>query len=93
MQTVLDVIKPSGIAAEAESLEEFYDSVRRRVKGAGTDEARQRIVAELYDKFFRNAFPETSARLGIVYTPVEIVDFILHSVANVLQGEFDTSLG
>ena len=93
MQTMLDVIKPSGIEAEAESLEEFYDSVRRRVKGAGTDEARQRIIAELYDKFFRNAFAETSKRLGIVYTPVEIVDFILHSVAHVLKEEFDTALG
>ena len=85
MQTMLDVVKPSGIEAEAETLEEFYESVRRRVKGAGTDEARQRIIAELYDKFFRNAFAETSARLGIVYTPVEIVDFILHSVAEILR--------
>ena len=93
MQTMLDVVRPSGIEAEAETLEEFYESVRRRVKGAGTDEARQRIIAELYDKFFRNAFAETSARLGIVYTPVEIVDFILRSVAEVLEDEFGTGLG
>ena len=93
MQTMLDDIKPSGIEAEAESLEEFYDSVRRRVKGAGTDEARQKIISELYDKFFRNAFAETSAKLGIVYTPVEIVDFILHSVSDVLKDEFGTGLG
>ena len=65
MQTVIEVIEPSGIGAEAERLEEFYESVRRRVKGSATDEARQRIVAELYDKFFRNAFAETSARLGV----------------------------
>ena len=93
MQTMLDVVKPSGIKAEAETLKEFYESVRRRVKGAGTDEARQKIIAELYDKFFRNAFAETSARLGIVYTPVEIVDFILRSVAEVLEDEFSTGLG
>ena len=93
MQTMLDVIRPSGIDAEAESLEEFYESVRRRAKGAGTDEARQRIIAELYDKFFRNAFAETSARLGIVYTPVEVVDFILRSVAEILESEFGAGLG
>ena len=93
MQTILDVIKPAGIDAESESLEEFYESVRRRVKGAASDEARQKIVAELYDKFFRNAFPSTSKDLGIVYTPVEVVDFILHSAESVLNTEFGTGLG
>ena len=93
MQTMLDVIRPSGIDAEAESLEEFYESVRRRAKGAESDAARQRIIAELYDKFFRNAFAETSRRLGIVYTPVEIVDFILRSAAAVLEDEFGSAFG
>ena len=31
-------------------------------------------------------------RLGIVYTPVEVVDFIIHSVENVLNNEFNASL-
>ncbi|KKZ12083.1 MAG: hypothetical protein TQ37_06090, partial [Candidatus Synechococcus spongiarum 15L] len=93
MQTVLDVLKPSGIAVETESLDPFYDSVRRRVQGATSAQARQAIVVELYDKFFRKAFPRVSERLGIVYTPVEIVDFILHSVQDVLAQEFDSALG
>ena len=93
MQTVLEVLKPSGIAAEAESLDPFYDSVRRRVQGAASAQARQAIVVELYDKFFRKAFPRVSERLGIVYTPVEIVDFILHSVQHVLGQEFGSALG
>ncbi len=93
MQTVLDVLKPAGVDREAENLDAFYESVRRRVKGAITAKARQRIVVELYDKFFRNAFPRLTQRLGIVYTPVEIVDFILHSVQHVLHGEFRANLG
>lgn len=93
MQTVLDVLRPSGIAVEAESLDPFYDSVRRRVQGATSAQARQAIVVELYDKFFRKAFPRVSERLGIVYTPVEIVDFILHSVQDVLAQEFGSALG
>ena len=92
MQTVLEVIKPAGVQAETANLDAFYDSVRRRVQGAGTDEAKQKIVVELYDKFFRNAFRETSAKLGIVYTPSEIVDFILHSVADTLEDGFGSSL-
>ena len=93
MQTVLEVLKPSGIAVETETLDPFYDSVRRRVQGAASAAARQAIVVELYDKFFRNAFPRVSERLGIVYTPVEIVDFILHSVQHVLGQEFGSALG
>ena len=93
MQTVLDVLEPAGLDRETEDLDDFYASVRRRVEGAETAEARQRIVVELYDKFFRKAFPRMTERLGIVYTPVEIVDFILHSVRHVLHEEFGASLG
>ena len=93
METVLEVLRPAGIDVEAESLDPFYDSVRRRVQGASSTEARQAIVVELYDKFFRKAFPRVTERLGIVYTPVEIVDFILRSVQDVLGEEFGSALG
>ena len=93
IQDVLDVLRPANIDAEAANLDEFYASVRRRVAGAATDEAKQKIVVELYDKFFRNAFPSMTQRLGIVYTPVEIVDFIIRSVNDVLEDEFGTTLG
>ncbi len=93
METVLEVLRPAQIDVEAESLDPFYDSVRRRVQGASSTEARQAIVVELYDKFFRKAFPRVTERLGIVYTPVEIVDFILRSVQDVLADEFGSALG
>ena len=92
MQLILDVLAPARIETEAESLSEFYDSVARRARAANTPLARQKIITELYDKFFRNAFPKTVEKLGIVYTPIEIVDFILHSVDEVLRTEFGQSL-
>ena len=92
MQRVLAELAPSGIEKEAEGLDQFYDSVRRRAKAANTPTARHRIITELYDKFFRNAFPKTAEKLGIVYTPIELVDFILHSVEEILQDEFGESL-
>ena len=92
MQLVLDVLEPAKIEVEAESLDEFYASVARRAKAANTPLARQKIITDLYDKFFRNAFPKTAERLGIVYTPIEIVDFILHSVDELLRDEFGQSL-
>ena len=93
METILEVLKPTGVDVETESLDPFYDSVRRRVQGASSSEARQKIVVKLYDKFFRKAFPRVTERLGIVYTPIEVVDFILHSVQDVLGKEFGSSLG
>lgn len=93
MQSVLDVLQEQNLEKEAESLQRFYDSVRRRASGINSSEAKQRIIVELYDKFFRTAFPRMTEKLGIVYTPVEIVDFIIRSVDEVLRSEFDQNLG
>lgn len=93
MQQVLDVLDENRIDKETKDLEKFYDSVRNRAHGITDPQAKQRLIVELYDKFFRNAFPRTTEKLGIVYTPVEIVDFILHSVNEMLQEHFGQSLG
>ncbi|WP_297477457.1 type ISP restriction/modification enzyme, partial [Ferrovum sp.] len=77
----------------ADTLQAFYDSVKFRAAGIDNAAGKQKIVVELYDKFFRNAFPKMSERLGIVYTPVEVVDFIIHSVNHLLQTEFNQTLG
>ncbi|MYG51932.1 MAG: DEAD/DEAH box helicase, partial [Rhodospirillaceae bacterium] len=93
MQGVLDVLDDANIDKESKDLQKFYASVQMRAEGITDPEARQRLMVELYDKFFRNAFPLTTAKLGIVYTPVEIVDFIVRSVNEVLQEEFGQTLG
>lgn len=93
MESVLDVLQEQNLAKEAESLQRFYDSVRVRAAGIDNAAGKQKIVVELYDKFFRNAFPRMTERLGIVYTPVEVVDFIIHSVNDVLKTEFGQTLG
>ncbi|MHB1658056.1 MAG: DEAD/DEAH box helicase [Acidithiobacillus sp.] len=93
MQGVLDVLQEHNLDKEADTLQNFYDSVKLRADGIDNAAGKQKIVVELYDKFFRNAFPKMTERLGIVYTPVEVVDFIIHSVNDVLQSEFDQTLG
>ncbi len=87
MQRMVEVLEAEGVEAETEELAEFYASVRRRVKGIENAEGQQRVALELYDTFFRKAFPKDAARLGIVYTPVELVDFILHAVDDLLRQE------
>ena len=93
MSEVLSVIDEAQVGREAKTLEGFYASVRRRASGITDAQARQRLIVELYDKFFRRAFPLTTQKLGIVYTPVEVVDFIIHSVNDALQDEFGQTLG
>jgi predicted helicase len=90
---VLSVLERQNLEKEAESLEKFYRSVRIRASGIDSATAKQKIMVELYDTFFKTAFPKLTARLGIVYTPVEVVDFIIKSVDEVLQSEFGQTLG
>ncbi|MBF3536327.1 DEAD/DEAH box helicase [Burkholderia pseudomallei] len=90
MQAVVDVLDDHDVTSEAEQLEKFYASVRDRVSLAKSDKSRQDIIRNLYDTFFYNAFRPMAERLGIVYTPVEVVDFILNSVDVALRKHFDT---
>ncbi|BAW80540.1 DNA damage-inducible protein [Candidatus Nitrosoglobus terrae] len=92
LQRVLDTLHAQQLDKERDTLESFYESVKMRAEGIHSAEGKQRIVIELYDKFFRNAFPRMTERLGIVYTPIEVVDFIIHSVEHVLNSEFNSSL-
>ena len=93
MQSMLELLHDQALEKETAALAKFYDSVRLKATGIDNAEGRQRVVIELYDKFFRTAFPKMAERLGIVYTPVEVVDFIIRSVEDVLQHEFKSSLG
>lgn len=93
MQGVLDALNEHRLDKEADVLDNFYASVKQRAEGIDNAEGKQKIIKELYEKFFNGAFPNLAKRLGIVYTPVEVVDFIIHSVNNILQKEFGQTLG
>ena len=93
MQLVLDTLKTDEFAKETRSLEGLYDEVAARARQATSPESRQKIIRKLYNDFFAGAFKKTADKLGIVYTPIELVDFVLHSVDQVLQDEFGKSLG
>ncbi|SEN48659.1 Helicase conserved C-terminal domain-containing protein [Paracoccus alcaliphilus] len=93
IQGVLDVLESAHLEKESRDLDEFYRSVRLKAQGITNPAAKQDLIRQLYDNFFGVAFKGTRDKLGIVYTPVEIVDFIIRSVNDVLQDEFDQTLG
>lgn len=74
------------------SLDELYASVRRRASFCRTDSNRQALIKDLYNDFFSKAFSKTSEKLGIVYTPIEIVDYILHATDRTMRREFGKGL-
>lgn len=88
MQEMADLLDRHSLDTETEALEGFYDSVRTRLVGIPKSDgtARQQIIKDLYGQFFSKAFPKVQESLGIVYTPLEVVDFILH-VVELLLGE------
>ena len=81
-----------GLENETRDLGGFYESVRMRARGIDNSEGRQKVLSELYENFFVTALRKEADRLGIVYTPVEVVDFILHSANAILQDEFGRRL-
>lgn len=92
MQRMLDILDDQGLDAEAKTLQGFYESVRVRAEGIDNHEGRQRVIVELYDKFFKTALPKTADALGIVYTPIEVVDFILRATEQALNEHLGRSL-
>lgn len=92
MQDMLAILDEKALDKEQETLDKFYLSVQERAKGIDNAEGKQKIIIELYEQFFKNALPKQVAKLGIVYTPVEVVDFIIKSVDYVLRDKFNSSL-
>jgi predicted helicase len=92
MQRMIELLQEEAFEKDTEVLQRFYDSVRMNVGDIDNLEGKQTIIKNLYEKFFKGAFPLTVEKLGIVYTPVECVDFIIHSVNDLLQQEFHKTL-
>ena len=92
MEEILNLLLEQQFEKETAELKEFYADVRVRVGNIDNSEGKQKIIVELYEKFFKTAFPKLVDKLGIVYTPIEVVDFIINSVEDILKKEFNRSL-
>ena len=90
---MLETLQRYGMQVATNDLKNFYESVGYRMKNVKSLADRQAVIVDLFDRFFKVAFPKLQEKLGIVYTPIEVVDFINHSVNDILKKEFNTSLG
>ena len=92
MEGTLKSLQERGLEKETEGLESFYRDIRVCVRGVTDAASKQRIIAEFYQRFFKLALPDTASKLGIVYTPVEVVEYIVRSVEDLLKEKFGASL-
>ncbi|PRY55734.1 DEAD/DEAH box helicase [Glycomyces artemisiae] len=92
MEMMLEALDDQASDTERDRLKRFYEQIRVRIEGINNPEGRQKVLLELYEQFFKNAMPQVSDRLGIVYTPVEIVDFMLHLTDQAMRRHLGASL-
>jgi len=85
---------PENIKIELKELSPFYKKLEEKVKGMQNDHAAmQGLIKDVFESLFKKVFRAEANRLGIVYTPIEVVDFILQSVNWVLEQEFKKKIG
>ncbi len=79
-----------GLQGETKDLKNLYESVKTEAMHAKSQKSQQELIKNLYNTFFKVAFKKQSEKLGIVYTPIEVVDFILRATNGILKKHFNT---
>ena len=69
-----------------------YRTMQRMLESSHSPAEKVDLLRQIYEGFFAHAMKDTVARLGIVYTPVEIVDFMLRSADAVCRKHFGHGL-
>ncbi len=92
MQGMIDRLDLYALDKDRETLAGFYRDVRVRAEGIDNAAGKQEIINQLYERFFAKALPKTADQLGIVYTPIEVVDFIVRATDDALRRHLDCSL-
>ena len=80
------------IRADTARLDRLYDSVTERVRQVTDPEGRLKILLELYESFFAKGMKRETDRLGVAYTPIELVDYVLRSADRLSQHHFGKGL-
>ena len=93
LDSVLDDLEKYGLAKELDSMQPFFREVKIRAQGVKDSETKQKILIHFYESFFRKTIPRKVQALGIAYSPIEAVDYILHAVQDLLKQHWNKTLG
>ncbi|RKU33108.1 DNA helicase [Candidatus Poribacteria bacterium] len=73
-------------------LDRFYIAIEQAAMFCRDFTQKQHFLNTFYEKFFQGFSEDVADTHGIVYTPQPIVDFMVNSVAHILETEFGRSL-
>ncbi|GAA8167400.1 DEAD/DEAH box helicase family protein [Helicobacter pylori] len=90
LNKMVEKLSTLGLQGETKDLKNFYESVKTEAVHAKSQKSQQELIKNLYNTFFKVAFRKQSEKLGIVYTPIEVVDFILRATNGILKKHFNT---
>ncbi|GHR95570.1 hypothetical protein VN0682_13530 [Helicobacter pylori] len=90
MDKMVEKLSTLGLQGETKDLKNLYESVKTEAMHAKSQKSQQELIKNLYNTFFKVAFKKQSEKLGIVYTPIEVVDFILRATNGILKKHFNT---
>ncbi|WQX58441.1 DEAD/DEAH box helicase [Helicobacter pylori] len=90
LDKMVEKLSTLGLEGETKDLKNLYESVKTEATHAKSQKSQQELIKNLYNTFFKEAFRKQSEKLGIVYTPIEVVDFILRATNGILKKHFNT---
>ncbi|OPG37382.1 DEAD/DEAH box helicase [Helicobacter pylori] len=90
LDKMVEKLSTLGLQGETKDLKNLYESVKTEAARAKSQKSQQELIKNLYNTFFKEAFRKQSEKLGIVYTPIEVVDFILRATNGILKKHFNT---
>ncbi|GHP46743.1 hypothetical protein VN0223_11960 [Helicobacter pylori] len=90
LDKMVEKLSDLGLQGETKDLKNLYESVKTEAMHAKSQKSQQELIKNLYNTFFKEAFKKQSEKLGIVYTPIEVVDFILRATNGILKKHFHT---
>lgn len=90
LDKMVEKLSTLGLQGETKDLKNLYESVKTEAMHAKSQKSQQELIKNLYNTFFKVVFRKQSEKLGIVYTPIEVVDFILRATNGILKKHFHT---
>ncbi len=73
-------------------IDSYYRTIKREASNIENHHEKQKFLKVVYENFYKAYNPKGADKLGIVYTPNEIVDFMIESTDYLLEKHFGKSL-
>ncbi|MEQ1733165.1 MAG: N-6 DNA methylase, partial [Bacteroidia bacterium] len=73
-------------------IQNYYVAINAAGAGIADHHEKQRFLKVIYETFYKSYNPKAADKLGVVYTPNEIVKFMIETTDYLLQQNFDKML-